>query len=360
MSTEDRLRAALSDRAVSARTSPDALSSVFDRVARHRRNTRLAAAASVVAVAAAGTAFAATLRSDTDALRPVTPPTVSPAPASPTPSATTSLVPLTPVFPEDAAVVLLADGRLVVASTTTGEVLDSFGKPTHPRTDRYSLDWSPDRRYVYYTSGDCRIVEFDLATRKTRQVADGYRPAAGPVGQVAAVGCQGGLVVTDTVSGRVSKYAPSAVDESEEAEGSFAVSVAWLDGTALVAARAFEEASAIALVDRTEERAWDEATYLDHRANWIVSDDRGTLYASLVNYGNGSRPPSTEFFKISNLDVERGANYGRAYLFTVSGDARQLAVDARGAVLYVDDRGLWRRDDGAPELILEGVVAVGA
>lgn len=361
MSTEDRLRAALSDRAGSARTSPDALTSVFGRVARHRRNTRLAAAASVVAVAVAGTAFATTLRSGTDSLQPIGPTaSTSPvAPPSPTPS---MVVPSQPVFPDDSVVVLLADGRLAVVSTTTGDEIESLGTLADPSTDRFSLDWSPDRRHVYYTSGECRVIEYDVTTKKTRHVADGYRPAAGPVGQVAAVGCQGGIVVTDTESGRDWEYEPSAVmvDDAGEAEEPFAVSVAWLDGTALVAARAFEDAATMALVDRTKERPWDEAQYLDHRADRIVSDDHGTLFASLVNYGNGSAPPTTEFFQMSDLDIERGATaYGREYLFTAPGDVRQLAVDGRGAVLYVDDSGLWRRHDGPPELIKEGVVAVG-
>ena len=347
MSTEDRLQAALAARAAVARTSPGALDGVFGRVARHRRNVRIAALASVVAVAVAGTAFATTVRPGRSSIEPVTPtgqPTGQPTrgPAG------------------ERVLVMLADGRLAEVSATTGEDVRTFDPITEDLGEDPGLAW--DGRYLYYGTADCRVLERDTSTGQTREVTRGRNPDVGPLGAIAAVGCDGkSVVVVDSEADPVeTRYEMPHEPTFEDGDSDLSTvrAVAWADRDRLFVTRTYETAERPVLVDRTRPRG-DEVLLLDGlAADYVAAIGDGDVVSATLCCYTDAQPASTTFHH-QGVGPEPGL-YVRAELFAVPRRVEPgITVDGSGAVLFVDADGLWRwQQESAPRLISRGVVAV--
>ncbi|HWL35144.1 MAG TPA: hypothetical protein VNQ77_03025 [Frankiaceae bacterium] len=376
MNAEERLRAALADRAERARTSPDALDAVFGRVARHRRAVRLTAALSVACVAVAGAAFAAGTRPGTDAVRPITsaPATASPTTDEPTETATPSaspsatptpegaFVPVRVTFPDDTALVVLADRRVVAISTTTGAERATFGTlpPASADGPSGSLDWSSDRAHVVYEAGDCRLHRLDVANGTSTPLGRGRDPQIAADGRVAAIGCESGtdVLVIDPVTRRSTSYAARDKDATDDRgypdlweRQAYVASVAWSGDHHLVVARGYEGALDVRIVDLATGKAF-ASDPADH-----VAVGRTTVAALHCCYPGENGADTTTFFTVPDV-LDRRRPTPREETFTHPGNVHSLTLDARGAVLYVAADRLWRWSGGEPRLIRRGVAAV--
>ncbi|HVF06618.1 MAG TPA: hypothetical protein VNA20_17405 [Frankiaceae bacterium] len=381
MTAEDRLRAALGERAAAARTSPEALDRVFHRVGRHRRNVRAAVAGLAVVAVVAGTAVAATGRGGTGALQPVGPPAASTPPADRTPVPTTTprarptRAPAVPsptlperpsptttarpeTFPKDSAMALLRDGRIAVVSTTTGEPLATVGRLPGPADERASVEWSPDRRRVYYDTGDCSIVELLVATGTTSPVGPGRRPEVAPDGRVAAIGCADGVAVYEPGTWRRSFFPDN--ERSDNPGPSWDASAATADvawepageSLGLLLTRIGYEAYEMLWLD-VENAAEVQSGHAAGPAAGLVDVTAGRYLTATYCCRNGGEPRSTLTRSASRDDgaprevVHHGA------------EVTDVAADLAGTALFVDATGLWRIDGDTTRLLSRDVVAVG-
>lgn len=382
MNAEERLRAALTDRADATRTSPDALSGVFSRVAARRRAVRVATAGGAALALVAGVAFASTLGGGTDALRPtrtvpigtetpapeptpsdlptpVEPTVTASASASPSPTAAGSPSPEQPgPFGDDTAAAVLADGRLALLSTTTGDVVRWLGRPKDMAGEP-SVDWSPATRLVYHDAGDCTIVETNLATHATRVVGRGRRPAVGPDGRVLAIRCAGGVVLHDPRSGATREYPHRRdVEGSATPEDAYAdyTSVAWdptPDIDFAVVARTYTHPMSLVSLDLASSDEMEAAHHASDVEGELVDYTGGKVVTATYCCRMGQSGRTTTIHRYDNLDGDNQVQYLHPAPVT------HLAQDARGTILVVSADGLWRYHGDERLLLRKDVVAVG-
>lgn len=225
MNTEQVFRDALRARAATAEANPNALAELRRRTARRRwvNRVQVATAAATVTALVVGTSLA--LDDDRDPRPPVatdptaTPtasPTTSPSP-SPSASATTGAA-----VGRDEFVAVLTDGRLVVASASTGRVVRTVLPHVGDRPGRLdafgpeSLVLAPDRRSVFLARTgagapcpDEGVVErVDLGTGARTRIGYGRRPDVSPDGDrlVYVTGCAAAVVVHDLRTGVERRY----------------------------------------------------------------------------------------------------------------------------------------------------------
>lgn len=359
MNPEDRLTAMMTARAGAARTSPDALDHVFGRVARHRRNVRLATGAGAVLTVAALAVGATTLRGGEQGLQPTTPSASAPA-GSPTATPTGSPTaappsPTTPAAPpDDRAVVVLSDGRIAEISTTTGAEVRSIGR-VPGRVEPDGLAWSPDRSVVYYVV-ECRVFALPVGGGAAREVAQGQAPAVSPDGSQLAVtecGSGRGLRVVDLAGGRVTTYAGFSDDPDDFFRGrTFPVDVAWYDDHRLLVAVAYEGNDPVVVLDTRTDRSLDDARQLREVVPARVAARHGTAYGlEDCCYPEHDRPEEVSEFDVTSGSARRAT--------TFPGQSASLTVDAAGTLLTVNETGVWRwRGAGPPTLVRRGAIAV--
>ncbi|HEX8002242.1 MAG TPA: hypothetical protein VF519_06070 [Mycobacteriales bacterium] len=357
---EDRLRSALGARADAARTSPDALDGVFGRVARHRRNVRLAtgAGAALSLVAAAAIANAALRPSGpNDRVIPASPSpgVVTTAPPSP---ATTTVATTPPPPPPVTAFAVLKDRRVAELDVRTGDVLRTVGTVGASADTR--IDVSADRRRVAYATAQCRIAVVDLASGDTLRTVGGYAPALSPDGgRVAVAKCFDGgnepptVVVTDVASGTSRSYTTRAKSgtpfEQDVAMLSGVHALAWRDAGTVAVTRTYEGAVETLLLDLARDRYLNDAA----RSGEYFSDvaaHGGALYGT----EECCMPEWDKPTKVVRLDGGR-----RTVLFQRPGGVTDLSVEPGGTVVFVSGERLWRWDGGgAAKQVRTGVLAV--
>jgi hypothetical protein len=338
MSPEDRIRAALDDRAARARTSPGALDGVFRRVSRHRRNVRVAAslaAASVVAVAAVAVAAGRT-PGDRFVVQPT---------ATPTPTATVTAAP-----PDRAYVLLKGDDHVIEVDTTTGTVLRDVVAAPFGAGD---LTTDADRAVLAFETEGCNVTVVDTRTGATSELAGG-RPALSPDGlSLATTGCDDGtVVVTDLATGTRTVYArrrgPSVPPDTVDVEAlAHPASLAWLDTRHLAIARVYETAEDMLVLDLDADRSLSDATPAP-----VAFDHVTALHGVAIGAEACCMPDWDKPTKIARLHAGE-----REVLFEANPGVDQITTDHTGAVLYGDMDGVWRWDGGdAPRLLLRGNV----
>ncbi|HEU0131599.1 MAG TPA: hypothetical protein VFQ85_11490 [Mycobacteriales bacterium] len=360
---EERLAAALADRAAAARTSPDALDGVFHRVASHRRRTRAAAGAAIALALVASAAVATNaLRPDAATLEPVAPAPTAP-PTSPPPATATPTRPAHPAvagYPDDSAVVVGADRRVLVVSTTTGAQRAQLGRLPADATGS-GLAWSPDRSLVYFERGGCRVAAMDR-TGAVRDVTTGTAPAVSPDGRrLATAACPapyvqgapaGGVIVTDLRSRRVTPIRGLPQDPRPDyTPPPSATSVTWFDAHTLAVAVAWEDPEDVVVVDVDRDRDLGHGERLHVAVGDLVA--RGDTRLAVTTC---CMPDWTERARILRLPW-RGTR--TATLLTFHEEAGSVELDRAGQVLFRAREGLWRwRPGSAPVLVRRGVTAV--
>lgn len=358
--TEDRLRAALTDRAGAARTSPDALDGVFGRVARHRRAVRVAAGAGTAfALVAGGLVASAAMRTD----ERVAPGDVASAPPSQAPSPTPSVAPTAPAYAADRAIVAMRDGRLVEISTTTGEEIRTLAE-----WEADAMDWSPDRKLLAVVQ-NCLLVLFDAKTGDLRSdLGNARHPAFSPDStKLASVPCKENEKNADVTLLDIPKrthttfVAPSPTPYTgqpsymQDLEGLSASSgLEWTDDRHLLVLRNYEGAYEAMLLDVTSDREIADGERTSIRADALAAHD-GVLYWTDSPFYPDPEAGPTKVFR-------RAPGQADAMLFERADVVRQLTLDDRGTLLFVDKTGLWRWDEssGTAVLITRDAVAVAA
>jgi hypothetical protein len=367
---EDRLAGALHDRAAAARTSPDALDGVFRKVATHRRRTRAVSGAGLaVALVAGGVATAAVMRPGKDSLTPVPPASQgvtatpseseSPSPSAPA-SASVSPSPSVPVaIPDKSAVLLLADRRVAVVSTTTGEELASLGTlPSDAEGSR--LAWSREGDKVWFGRSGCRIGVLDTTTGEVGDAGTGTDPNLSPGGtKLAAVACDrpdahgNGVVVTNLATGAVKTYQGIA-PWPEGGAPSLARTLDWLDDTRLAVAVAWEDPEGVVVLDTTKDEKLNDGTWL--RINVESPFKHGD---ELLGVQRCCNPDLDKPVKLVRWTIEDKAPVAVLTLGD-SDPVLDVDTDAAGQVLILREDGLWRWDGhGAPKLVRRGATAIG-
>jgi hypothetical protein len=343
------------DRAGRARTSPDALDGVFGRVARHRRAVRaLAGGGAALALVAGGlVANAATHGPARRTLvadgSPTTSPSLSTSPSvsvSPTPDESDDL------NASNRAVVATRDHHLSVIDTTTGEEMHRIGT-----FEAKELAWSPDRKTLAVVQG-CILMLWDVESSNPRgDLGNAHAPAFSPDGTMLASSPCGKATtvdVLDLAKGEVVKSYPAAspspdLSNSFEANASV-TSLVWRDDRTIAVASHYEGAIEVRLLDVRSDRTLGDTTALDAAADHLAGGSR--LYGSLECCYPEWDKPTTVWELAGGKAVTR---------FDHPSSITSLAVDRRGAVLFVDEEGLWRWNGaGVPVLVDRNVVAVAA
>jgi hypothetical protein len=358
MNPEDRIRDAMAGRAAAARTSPDALDGVFTRVARRKRNTRLAAAGGTALSVVAVTAIAgAALRSPSGEVTPAAPtPSVAVTVGTPVPTPRPTAV----ARPKDRAFVVLKDHRLVEVSTSSGAVLRTV---TRLPADTNEISVSPDHASVFF-SDSCRVVRVDVASGARKDLGPGYAPALAPDGRhLAAADCTDDgvdgipVVVTDLATGKRTTY--GAKDPGPSPDGTMNMYVlsaprelAWVDSHTVAVARVYEEQEELLLLDIDKNRWMNDATGTRTGVTHLAIA-RGAILGS-------DECCMPEFDKPTGLIQVVQGGEPRTLLQRRDG-IRDLAVDDRNVVLFVSGGSLWSWNwQGQPRRLLANAVAVAA
>jgi len=346
MNPEDRLRSALDARAAAARTSPDALDGVFGKVARHRRNVRVAAVAgtalSVVAVSAVAMA---SLGVDKGRDIVATSPSVS-APAashSPAPAPTP-----TPVPAVSRIAVILGDGRLVEVDAATGAVLDEV---TPVKKPEMVFAYSRTRRSVVVgdprTCGD--LYEVSVATGTRRRVASGYVPAFSPDGRyLATAACldssedqRSPVAVFDLTTGTSTTLWP-AKRPANWPEGTFhhdttvAVhALHWQDADTLLVTRSYESTEDTIRVEVGKDTSLVNRPVVTWGVNTLFAKagkTYGTFFCCMPEWED----------PVTFVRVRTAEKFDT--VFTVPKGTALFYERVTGALLYTTPAGLWRWD----------------
>jgi hypothetical protein len=356
MNPEDRLRDALSARAGSARTSPDALDGVFGRVARRRRNARLAAAGTALSVIAVSLVATAALRTPGGGDVVATAPTSPAVSGSATVSATASPTP--PVPPPNRALVVLRLGRVVEVDTTTGAIVRDVVATKVPKAA--DVAWSPDRSRLVVQDG-CILALYDAATGALEgDLGNGASPAFSPDGtRVVSTSCGDGNAVTVTPLGREGSrsYPAPELDDTKpvdtQQESLAQVHRAgWYDDDRIAVTREYEGAWETLLLDTRTDRRLADADPMGLSADYVAGDGASFVWSESCCYPEWEKP--TKVMRMT------GGRRPAKVVFEHPA-VRDLAVDGLGQVLVVDDEGLWSwNGTGAPRLVVPDATAVGA
>ena len=315
MNTEQRLRAALDARAATATPAPGAFGEIRRRGRKRLWTTRLQVAGAAAAVTAVTIGAAAVAR-DGDR-RAVAPPVASesaePSPtASPTQSASPTTSPTTapasgPAVGPDEFVALLEDGRLVVASATTGNVTRTvLADAVEPRRDglRASADvtLAPDRRSIYLatdtTSGCGRLLErVDVGTGRRTTIGRGSRPDVSPDGTMLVYvdECPEAAVVRDLRTGAERRYdhhQTEATPEGYSAPWRLERVVWHSDGRRLWVVVDWENMTELRLLDPATDRTTNQAEAIrtQHTNYYLDRHGAGLVYVDDCCYAEGEGP----------------------------------------------------------------------
>ncbi|HEV2889488.1 MAG TPA: hypothetical protein VGX28_03860 [Frankiaceae bacterium] len=369
MNPEDRLRSAMEERAGAARTSPDALDGVFTRVARHRRNVRIAAAAgSAMSIAAVVLVANAAIggRGGADVVPASPTPTVAASSAAGTPTPTASASPTASPEPTDsvtAIAVALPDRRLVLMDGATGTVLRTIATL---RSGEHPVELSPTHRWVVVApESGCTLTLVEVATGD-RTTLRGQRVArfSPRDARLAYAGCADSaregtpVVVRDMRTGTERTLAsprrpanwPQTTQFMDELTGVEAVS--WRDDDVLVVSRAYEDYTDTLTLDvRTADDLGDSRRYEGAAVHFTYGGRYYGVHACCY-------PDWDQRAQLVEWTLRESGSTKR----TVMAAPDALAsggVDGSGALVYVDNGDLWRwsgwnTDEGPPVRVARG------
>jgi hypothetical protein len=361
--TDDRLRAALADRAAQASPSPDAYRAITEKVRRRRVVGRLQLAGGLVATVAVA-AVAVTLVDTDPAARPgpVVPatgePTPTPAaptspPATATPSGPPSATAAPGVLAEGEAVAFLEDGRLVALSAVDGSVrrvLHDFGPDRKPAG---APAISPDRSSVVVSTDDEQPTDcvqtltlVDLATGRTTDLGAGRHPAISPDGRrlasiSTATQCNtdAPLVLRDLDGGNRVVIPVDGPSPDPTAGPAYLAAVTWhADSRRVYVVEDWESDPILRLVDPAVHRAARDGERVPtaKTAAFPVRRGPGLVYLHTCCYPEHKEP--------SSLRLYTGPGQDREIVSAPPNELTPFAVGPDGDVLFRRTTRLYRHD----------------